>query len=219
MEAIANQKTAAVRRRAILDAALRCFADKGYAATWIQDVRELSGASTGSIYHHFGNKEGLAAALYLDGLERYQRTILARLEAAPHAEAGVRGVIEEHFAWVRANPELARFLAIRLDPAVLVAARSDIRRLNREFSSRARAWLEAERDAGALANAPVEVLMACVLGPCQALTRPTQGREPAVGSADVAALSQVVWQGVQPVRAPEPARKTRPKPDKGGGRG
>jgi AcrR family transcriptional regulator len=31
-------------------------------------VRELSGASTGSIYHHFGDKEGLAAALYIEAM-------------------------------------------------------------------------------------------------------------------------------------------------------
>ncbi len=50
------------RRDQILAAALGAFAEKGFAAATIEDVRERSGASTGSIYHHFGDKEGLAAA-------------------------------------------------------------------------------------------------------------------------------------------------------------
>jgi AcrR family transcriptional regulator len=59
---------AAERRRAILEGALEAFTSKGFAAATVGDVRRLSGASVGSIYHHFGDKEGLAAALYLEGI-------------------------------------------------------------------------------------------------------------------------------------------------------
>ena len=60
------------RRQVILDAALEAFAERGTAAATVDDVRRRSGASVGSIYHHFGDKEGLAAALYVEGLRSYQ---------------------------------------------------------------------------------------------------------------------------------------------------
>ena len=51
------------RRQAILEAALTCFTSKGFTETTMEDIRKLSGASTGSIYHHFENKEMLARSL------------------------------------------------------------------------------------------------------------------------------------------------------------
>jgi len=185
------------RRRAILDAALCCFSERGYSRTQIQDVRRLSGASTGSIYHHFGDKEGLAAALYADGLERYQEAMLGCLEAAETAEAGVRGVVREHFAWVRGNPELARFLGSRREASVVIAGETAVRKLNRQFARRAYAWLRDARDAGAVGDAPLPVLMAVVLGSCQELTRLADRRTEMASGAEVSALAEIVWQGVR----------------------
>ena len=60
------------RREAILDAALECFSTLGYEQTTLADIRAKAGASTGSIYHHFGSKERIAADLYLDGVRQTQ---------------------------------------------------------------------------------------------------------------------------------------------------
>lgn len=185
------------RRRAILDAALRCFGEHGYSRTQIQEVRRLSGASTGSIYHHFGDKEGLAAALYADGLERYQEAVLSCLEGAETAEAAVRGVVVEHFAWVRRNPDLARFLGSRREASVVVAGEAAVRKLNRQFACQAHAWLSDARDAGAVRDAPLPVLMAVVMGSCQELTRLADSRAEMASGAEVSALAEIVWQGVR----------------------
>jgi AcrR family transcriptional regulator len=56
------------RQEAILSAALECFTSRGFAATTVEEIRRRSGASIGSIYHHFGGKEGLAAELCVEGL-------------------------------------------------------------------------------------------------------------------------------------------------------
>jgi AcrR family transcriptional regulator len=61
------------RRRAdILAAALECFTRSGYEATRIEDIRSRSGASIGSIYHHFGSKERIAAVLHVEAIRAYQ---------------------------------------------------------------------------------------------------------------------------------------------------
>src|SRR2546423_6897860 len=59
----------AARRQAILDAAMHLFATRGLRATAIEDICAASGASNGSLYHHFGSKEGIAATLYASAIE------------------------------------------------------------------------------------------------------------------------------------------------------
>jgi len=48
----------------ILTAALDLFVDKGYHKVSIHEVQKLADVSIGSIYRHFGGKEGIAEKLY-----------------------------------------------------------------------------------------------------------------------------------------------------------
>jgi AcrR family transcriptional regulator len=89
------------RKQEILDAALRGFADKGLAGTTVEEVRRRSGASVGSIYHHFGDKEGIAAALYVAALGDYQEGLLAVLAAADDdPQRTVEALVRHHLRWV-----------------------------------------------------------------------------------------------------------------------
>jgi AcrR family transcriptional regulator len=101
------------RRETILEAALECFNERGFAAATVEEIRRRSGASIGSIYHHFGGKEGIAAELYVEGLRGYQEGFLRALEAGDGsepggggagaeragAETGIRGLVSHHLSW------------------------------------------------------------------------------------------------------------------------
>lgn len=50
-------------RAAILQAAIDLFSHQGYRATSIRDVSAKAGVSTGSVYHHFRDKEALFTTL------------------------------------------------------------------------------------------------------------------------------------------------------------
>jgi AcrR family transcriptional regulator len=50
-------------RAAILDAALQMFSRQGFRGTSIRDVAAQAGVSTGSVYHHFRDKEALLRTL------------------------------------------------------------------------------------------------------------------------------------------------------------
>jgi AcrR family transcriptional regulator len=50
-------------RSAILEAALELFSHRGYGATSMRDIAGKSGVSTGSVYHHFADKEAIFLAL------------------------------------------------------------------------------------------------------------------------------------------------------------
>ncbi len=51
-------------RQLVLDTVLALFSERGYFATSVQDISRESGVSVGSLYHHFGDKAGIARALY-----------------------------------------------------------------------------------------------------------------------------------------------------------
>ena len=50
-------------RAAILDAALALFSHQGYRATSVRDVADKAAVSTGSVYHHFRDKEAIFKTL------------------------------------------------------------------------------------------------------------------------------------------------------------
>jgi AcrR family transcriptional regulator len=70
-------KTDATQQR-ILDAATEVFGEKGFTAATIADVVTGSGASIGSIYHHFGGKKELFLAIF----ERMAADIEQRIDLA-----------------------------------------------------------------------------------------------------------------------------------------
>lgn len=57
-------------REKVLASALKLFTEKGYFSTSMRDITRESAISTGSIYHHFKDKEGVADALYQHLIER-----------------------------------------------------------------------------------------------------------------------------------------------------
>lgn len=68
MEKPLKQKTAALRRQHILQAAARRFAETGYQRTTIRDIATEAGVADGTIYNSFANKAELLLAL-LDPLQ------------------------------------------------------------------------------------------------------------------------------------------------------
>ena len=128
------------RREAILEAALVEFNAKGIAGTSIADLRRRSGASVGSIYHHFGDKDGIAATLHLEGLVDYQGGFLAALTGAAGARDGIERGVRHHVQWIARNRELARFMLLGRDAGTTLATERPLRELNRRFFGAVQRW-------------------------------------------------------------------------------
>lgn len=152
------------RREEILEAALDSLGAGGEAT--IEDVRRRSGASVGSIYHHFGDKDGILVALYTEIMREYQAGALRTLRAAADAEAGVKGLVRHHLRWVERNPERARFLLG--GKVVREQAGAELKELNRSMFAAVGEWFEQQ---AAIRPLPREVFYAVVFGPAQELCR------------------------------------------------
>ena len=182
------------RRQAILDAALQAFTESGTAAATVDDVRRLSGASVGSIYHHFGDKEGLAAALYVEGLRSYQEGFLAVLEREQEAERGVRALVRHNLRWVAAHPDLARLLLAGAPPG----AADRLEPLNRELFSATSAWFRRQADTGAIRSLPRDLLYAVLVGPAQEICRHwLAGRVQSSMRTAERVLAQAAWDALR----------------------
>ncbi|HEY9010437.1 MAG TPA: TetR/AcrR family transcriptional regulator [Devosia sp.] len=98
------------RRQQILDAALASFLERGYVATSIGDIRRLSGASTGSIYHFFEGKGALAEALLSQAVAGWSREAQAALEPGATAERAIKASVSGLLRWGLHNPGHLRFM-------------------------------------------------------------------------------------------------------------
>jgi AcrR family transcriptional regulator len=188
---------AADRRAAILDAALAEFTEHGVAGASIDAIRRRSGASVGSIYHHFGGKDGIAGALYLDGLRSYQEGFVDVLARAESTRSGVQGVVHHHVEWVAGHPELARFLLLGRDASLVVATERPLRELNRGFFGQVQRWTRPRVNAGELRDLDLELMTALWIGPAQELARLWLAGRTRTSLAQAApALADAAWKSL-----------------------
>ncbi|HEY8526063.1 MAG TPA: TetR/AcrR family transcriptional regulator [Acidimicrobiales bacterium] len=112
------------RRTQLIDAAVGLVDERGLAALGVDDVADAAGVSRSLVYAYFGDRDGLAAEVYVRMLARLD----AHLELTlPLDEAAVREVVAGCMAFAEANPEAWRLLVS--DPArqhpVVRQARAD----------------------------------------------------------------------------------------------
>lgn len=105
-----QQTYASPSREKVLDTALLLFTRKGYFNTSMRDITRESGVSTGSIYHYFKDKEGVAAALYQSLIERMREEFRAIMERHDSAHDQCRAVVELLFHITAVEPEVMTFM-------------------------------------------------------------------------------------------------------------
>jgi AcrR family transcriptional regulator len=106
-------------RAALIAAARRLFAERGYEGVAAEEIVRAAGVTRGALYHHFGGKAELLEAAYeqleAESTARVARIVLGSdLESPLEAmKAGVEAFLDEC-----AEPELQR-IVLRDAPAVL----------------------------------------------------------------------------------------------------
>jgi AcrR family transcriptional regulator len=121
----------------LLQAGTELFAERGYAGTGISAICERAGVARTALYWHFGNKEGLLAAV----LEAVTTTWIEQLQKATSVEGQpadrLDRLIREWRAVALERPELLRLPML---------AQLEVGRASRRVrESLARVWRHAER--------------------------------------------------------------------------
>jgi AcrR family transcriptional regulator len=182
------------RRREIIHAALGCFTEKSITGTSIEDICRRSGASVGSLYHHFISKERLASAVYLEGIRDYQSGLVRELERHEQAADGVRAVVRFHLKWVEKNPDWARFLFQQRHAMFMADSEDEFAHLNEDFIARMSAWFRKHIAAGEVRRLSPDLYPALLLGPSQEYARIYLTGTPATPIREAAAvLADAAW--------------------------
>jgi AcrR family transcriptional regulator len=127
----------------------------------------MAGASTGSIYHHFGSKEQIAASLYLEGVRQSQEAGVEALLRCRTGRTGVAAQVAAYIDWVVENPAMTRFLFGMRHAPFLDTEEATIATLNSETLARAATWIADRVDAGELPAIDPSLRWALIFGPCR----------------------------------------------------
>jgi AcrR family transcriptional regulator len=184
------------RKRAILEAALSCWGHGGEDAVVVEAVAARSGASVGSIYHHFGSMEGVLAALYIATLEEYRAQLLGALQGLEAAEALVKALVRHHVAWIVANPDRARLLFRARWSSAVHQVDESLRRNTFEFQQEIMARFDDALADGVIRRLPAAAYQPLLLGPTNELARQwLSGRTGDFSPVDaVDILADAAWQ-------------------------
>ncbi|MGG1313815.1 MULTISPECIES: TetR/AcrR family transcriptional regulator [Cohnella] len=127
------------KKRMVLEAALRCFSQKGFRATSMQDIADEIGMAKGSLYFYFKSKDELLLSVVGFVIERLMsgmRELPEERHFPPREKLCLQ--LARHFANFRREREFAALLM--REPAL--GAKSEVRDAFLAFKSRIILWYQ-----------------------------------------------------------------------------
>ena len=145
-------------RRALIAAARRLFAEKGYAATGTPEIVAAAGVTRGALYHHFVDKEALFAAVVEEEHLLMAMTINAATADSDEEPGPIRALISGGDAFLDAMQDPGRRQILLIDaPAVLGRAAVDAIDARHGLQTLVTGLRDA-MEAGAMKKLPVDTL-------------------------------------------------------------
>lgn len=135
---LSGRLTAIERRRLIEQAATVLFAQRGYAATTVEDIVRTAGVTKPMLYRHFESKQELCIALLAHYRDELVAAPLARFDPDEEdVHAQLESMTEAWLDHARSHPAATRLLFVPItgDP--------EVERVQRELHARQRATLAA----------------------------------------------------------------------------
>ena len=131
-------------RRRLVETATRLFAERGYDGTSVKELAASAGISQGSIFWHFGSKQGLLFEVVDSAFASWEREVLAPLIDSDGAPADLTAIVDSHRSFARRNPQIAGHLFFALISDA-IGRRPELReaysRMYERFRGHALAWI------------------------------------------------------------------------------
>ena len=100
------------RRPAILEAALACFAERGYDGTRIKHIAERAGVAESALYRHYPSKEAVAQELFGAFVARYAARLAEIADADLEPELKLATVVRTVLSTYRSEPDAFVFAVL-----------------------------------------------------------------------------------------------------------
>ena len=131
-------------RERLIEAATRLFAERGYRDASVQAIGEAAGISRGSIFWHFGSKEGLLWAVVQRAFTRWEAETLVPEVGDARGQEAIARALRAHRRFLAGDGGTLRLLFVlmfeALGPRPELAG--EFARLHRDLRVLATPWLE-----------------------------------------------------------------------------
>lgn len=149
-----NEQIRQATRKAIVDAAMACFAQQGYAQTPIRRIAEEANISTGLMYHYFDSKEALLRAVFENCMATLSG-VMVQAYRGSQPEKRLPALLRAMFDMLEQDRAFwALFQMLRGQPAIMAVLgdgfREWTRRLRELFATELRNMRRAEPELEAL---------------------------------------------------------------------
>ncbi|MFB7618448.1 TetR/AcrR family transcriptional regulator [Kitasatospora sp. NPDC056181] len=183
----------------LLSTALRVYAESGQEGFTVSAVTTASKVSLGSLYHHFGSFDGLAAALYIRCLERLFDEMTAALERSRTARTGVRALVLAYLRFTQEHRDAALFLHASAYSGYLAARAEQIRAAKAARMAVIGAWMRPRMERGEIAPVPGPMVEVLVMGPVAEAARRWLSDTYDLDLAEAARiLPESIWRSLRP---------------------
>jgi len=165
----------------------------------MEDIRKISGASMGSIYHHFSNKEMLARALYLEGRSSLNTALFASI-TTNHLREGIKAIVHAYLDWFEQHADLGQYIMQAGDSEYLSAYIKVLRQKTRttlpteNLSEQLLQWLAPYISDGSVVSLPRSLYLPLIIGPSREFVRIwLRTRQPAEIQEAREPLAEAAW--------------------------
>jgi TetR/AcrR family fatty acid metabolism transcriptional regulator len=110
----ARRTTREDKRRRIIDAAVKVFAEKGFFGAKVSEIADAAGVADGTIYLYFKSKDDILISLFQEKMSEIVKQLQAILSELPDPETKMRRYVIEHLKLVARQPELMQVLTVEL---------------------------------------------------------------------------------------------------------
>jgi AcrR family transcriptional regulator len=105
-----RERTKAVNRAAILDAAREVFAERGYDGSAVRHIVARTELAPGTFYNYFPDRESIFRALVEDSIARVRERLRAARREAGSIEEFVGGAYHAYFEAMAADPTMFQLM-------------------------------------------------------------------------------------------------------------
>ncbi|RMG15171.1 MAG: TetR family transcriptional regulator [Deltaproteobacteria bacterium] len=102
------------KRRAILRAAVKVFAERGYHGCRIADVAREAGVAYGLVYHYFENKEALLTSVFEESWTLFGEVVATVAESDAPLGEKVRQIVSVALDAYRAHPHATQVMVLEI---------------------------------------------------------------------------------------------------------
>ncbi|SCG34843.1 TetR/AcrR family transcriptional regulator [Micromonospora coxensis] len=183
----------------LLDSALAVFEAAGQPGFTVHAVTAASGVSLGSLYHHFGSFDGLAAALYSQCMSALFDDLIAALTRARTARTGVRAIVVAYLRFTEENPAAARFIHASAHAGYLATHADQVAAAKAPQLAAVAGWLRPRMAAGEIATLPEPLVEMLMIGPVAETSRRWLAGVPGIDIRQAArVLPDRIWRSLAP---------------------